>query len=91
MGGGGGRLTMPRNGPETRIFHPGLVHFRPIWQLPNWLPDFGSNAPSSFIYDLNGCRVWRQSMTQRSLSRYIWNSLIMNKNRATYKQLHTPE
>ena len=44
-----------RKGPETKIFHPGHVNlpsnFRKMAAF-NWLPDFRSNAPSSFIYDL---------------------------------------
>ena len=46
-----------RKGPETKTFHPGLVNlssnFRKMAAF-NWLPDFRSNAPSSFIYDLYG-------------------------------------
>ena len=46
-----------RKGPETKIFHPGLVNSSSNFHKMaafNWLPDFRSNAPSSFIYDLYG-------------------------------------
>ena len=46
-----------RKGPETKIFHPGLVNlpsnFRKMAAF-NWLPEFRSNAPSSFIYNVYG-------------------------------------
>ena len=47
-----------RKGPETKIFHPGLVNLSSNFHKMaafNWLPDFRSNAPSSFTYDLYGC------------------------------------
>ena len=46
-----------RKGPETKIFHPGLVNLSSNFHKMaafNWLPDFRSNAPSSFTYDLYG-------------------------------------
>ena len=46
-----------RKGPETKIFHPGLVNLSSNFHEMaafNWLPDFRSNAPSSFTYDLYG-------------------------------------
>ena len=46
-----------RKGPETKLFHPGLVNLSSNFHKMaafNWLPDFRSNAPSSFIYDLYG-------------------------------------
>ena len=48
-----------RKGPETKIFHPGLVNLSSNFHKMaafNWLPDFRSNAPSSFTYDLYGDR-----------------------------------
>ena len=46
-----------RKGPETKIFHPGFVNLSSNFHKMaafNWLPDFRSNAPSSFTYDLYG-------------------------------------
>ena len=49
------RLSNCGNEPETKSFHPGLVNltsnFRKMAAF-SWLPDFRSNAPCSFIYDL---------------------------------------
>ena len=49
------RLSNFGKGPETKIFHPGLVNLSSNFHKTaafNWLPDFRSNAPSNFIYDV---------------------------------------
>ena len=66
-----------RKGPETKIFHPGLVNlpsnFRKMAAF-NWLPDFKFNAPSSFIYDLYGFIPSAAILNQR----FIPSTTILN-------------
>ena len=51
-----------RKGPETEIFHPGLVNlpsnFRKMAAF-NWLPDFRSNAPL-VLFMISMLSIWSQ-------------------------------
>ena len=78
-----------RKGPETEIFHPRLVNlpstFREMAAF-NWLPNFRSNAPSSFIYYLYSVEheVWTWPERKNLRKKFInTNVYITNVVRIT--------